>query len=363
MRISFAELLARLRVEGLATDADAAAVRKVLVQADDDDIPWYMRILVGIGAWAATLFLIAFVAMLDVVDGDGARLIAGALLIGGAIAVRRGAESEFVRQTTLAMSLAGQGLVIFSIAKLFSDNTAALAGVALAVTMIVLMPDRISRFLSTIIGSVAALVAAVELEVWHGGEFIVLGLVALAAYVWRGALPARSDETSELLEPVGYGLLVAVFGMLTFGAALAFGTLTRELGHATRSLYFGELTTLGITVALGVLILSVLEEHDIPLANGLTFGALAAALALALGTLSSPGIIAGIMVLLLGFDRRNAVLVGLSVVYLLVFGSMYYYSLQLTLLEKSGVLVGSGLLFLGLHWELSRRAPRSVGAQ
>ena len=363
MRPSFAELLARLRAEGLATDADTVAVRSALAQAEDDDIPWYMRVLVGIGAWAATAFLLGFVAMLDLFDSDGSRLVAGVLLIGGAVMLRRKTESEFVRQATLAMSLAGQGLVIFSIGELFATEIAALAAVALAAAMVVLMPDRVSRFLSAIIGSVAAIVGVVQLEIPYGSEVVAVLLVALSAFVWRVGVRERTEEPAEMLEPVGYGLLIAIFGVLTFGGVMAIGTLFNEFRVGPRLLSFGAITTLGITAALVALILAVLDEHDTPRQSGLTFSSVVAAVALGLGTLSSPGIVAGIAVLLLAFDRRNAVLLGLSILYLLVFGSMYYYSLNLTLLEKSGVLVGSGLLFFALYWQLTQRPPRAAGAQ
>ena len=48
----------------------------------------------------------------------------------------------------------------------------------------------------------------------------------------------------------------------------------------------------------------------------------------------------------------SCVLLGMAAVFLVVFASFYYYSLHLTLLEKSGVLVGSGLLLLGVRSKL-----------
>lgn len=70
--------------------------------------------------------------------------------------------------------------------------------------------------------------------------------------------------------------------------------------------------------------------------------------------MSTPGIIAGAAVLTLAFDRRDTVLLGMAVVFLLCFGSVYYFSLHLTLLEKSGVLAGSGALLLAIRHRLAR---------
>ena len=48
-------------------------------------------------------------------------------------------------------------------------------------------------------------------------------------------------------------------------------------------------------------------------------------------------------------------------VFLTVFGSVYYYSLSMTLMEKAGVLAASGVVLLGARAVITRGTPR-VGA-
>jgi uncharacterized membrane protein len=57
----------------------------------------------------------------------------------------------------------------------------------------------------------------------------------------------------------------------------------------------------------------------------------------------------------LGAHRRNALLFGLASLFLVFFGSHFYYTLSMSLLAKSGVLLGSGLLMLALRLPLARR--------
>ena len=52
------------------------------------------------------------------------------------------------------------------------------------------------------------------------------------------------------------------------------------------------------------------------------------------------------LMLALGFDRRARALIGLSTVFFLTFGAAYYYGLNLTLLQKSGILAASGAFCL-----------------
>jgi len=62
-------------------------------------------------------------------------------------------------------------------------------------------------------------------------------------------------------------------------------------------------------------------------------------------------------VLALAFHRRSVVMLGLAVAFLIGFGVLYYYDLSLSLLAKSGALVGSGLVLLGLRLFILRRFP------
>ena len=80
----------------------------------------------------------------------------------------------------------------------------------------------------------------------------------------------------------------------------------------------------------------------------------------ALLTLNTPGVIGAAGILALAFHRRNTVLLGLAVAFLIGFGVFYYYDLSLSLLAKSGALVGSGLVLLGLRLFLLRRFPAAT---
>ena len=72
---------------------------------------------------------------------------------------------------------------------------------------------------------------------------------------------------------------------------------------------------------------------------------------------TDPGVIGAAGVLALAFHRRNEVMLGLAVAFLIGFGVLYYYDLSLSLLAKSGALVGSGLVLLGLRLFILRRFP------
>jgi uncharacterized membrane protein len=101
----------------------------------------------------------------------------------------------------------------------------------------------------------------------------------------------------------------------------------------------------------------VLEETDSEPGGAAGVTAFASLGLTALLTLQTPGVIAALGVLLLGFHRRSVVLLGMAVLFILVFGVGYYYDLQLSLLAKSLALLGSGLVLLGLRLFILRRFP------
>jgi Domain of unknown function (DUF4401) len=115
--------------------------------------------------------------------------------------------------------------------------------------------------------------------------------------------------------------------------------------------------TLGLAVVTLYSAWRVLEETDSEPGGSAGVTAFASLGLTALLTLHTPGVIAAIGVLLLGFHRRSVVLLGMAVLFILAFGVGYYYDLQLTLLAKSLALLGSGLVLLGLRLFILRRFP------
>ena len=367
MRLRIADVLARLRIEGLATPDDDAA-RAALLATSEDYIPWYIRLAVGLGAWAATALLLGFIGALAGLENSVARLLFGAVLLSGAVWLRRDTRAEFMRQAAVAASLASQALIISAVHDMTDSTLAAcVSAIALAIALVRMMPDAVHRFLSGALGAGALIVAASTLAVPGAVEMATLLLVAVAAYLWRVQLRERSVATTEMLAPVGYAVVVTLFVVLVIGASTALTNVTREVHRdfvfASAGAWPSALTTLGMTAALLALVWRITDEHGAAHDSPTAFAALAGVVALGAGALHSPGIVAGAAVLVLAFDRRNPVLLGLAVLFLLVFGAVFYYSLHLTLLEKSGVLAGSGVLLLAIRRAVVSDAGGTGGAE
>jgi hypothetical protein len=365
MRLTIADVLKQLVAEGLAPPESVGRARAALEGAVDTSPPWFARIIAGFGAWVATAFLIGSLIAAKVVNEETSAIIVGTVLVAGAVYLRRTAEAEaeFKRQLAFAGSLAGQVLVIAGVAG--ETRSAALAGLVALVMSAILIPlvsDQAQRFISGLAGSIAALAAMADLRLaWTIGDFGPLGaivvrgtdlaalaIVALTAYIWRIGVRERSRAVAEMLEPVGYGTVAALFAVLLFSSLFAVADDLVRGPESTRvnAWHLGPLTTAGITAALIALALATFSEQRLKPRQEVVIVALAATVLLGLLTLSTPGLIAAVAVLTLGFDRRNRILIGIAAVFLVKFASVYYYSLRMTLLAKSVVLVASGVLLL-----------------
>jgi hypothetical protein len=354
MRLSVRRVLDRLIAEGLASADGEVKARAALAPEVERHLPWYMSLAVAIGAWLATTFLLTAIFAMSGLRSETAQLVVGVLLAAGAIFARREAEAEFARWAAVAVALAGMGLITIGVGGLTdSPPAAAAACFAVALAFIALAPDVTLRFLATLTAGGALFIWLIGNKVPYGFDVGIAILIADIAFTWRYGVATRGDALAEILEPVGYALVIVLFAAL-LGRTMATSTQshwTMEITRETGAL--GPLATIACTAALLALAWRVLDDHGLALTSPLAFAILAGVVLLGAGTLDSPGIVAGVGALMLAFDRRNAVLLGMAAIFLIVFGSFYYYSLHLTLLQKSGVLVGSGVLLLSIRHRIA----------
>src|SRR5688572_25845576 len=115
--------------------------------------PWFVRLMLGVAGWIGALFLLGFVgAGFYTIFSDAAgALILGTLCCGGAFLLfRLKGTNDLVDQLGLAVSLAGQALIVFGFAEAFSEDSPTLFGfiALLQAVLVVVMPNVIHRVLS-----------------------------------------------------------------------------------------------------------------------------------------------------------------------------------------------------------------------
>ncbi len=317
--------------------------------------PWYVRLMLGIAGWIGAWFFIGFLgtAFVLIFRHGAATIGLGALCCAGAYALFRMArEQDFVPQFGLAVSLAGQILVVAGLFNLMGEHFNArlyLLIAAFEIGLVVLIAHFVHRVWSTVAAAIALSLAIGDL-----GAYSVHGLAASAAaavfagiwlneHVWvtRGAL----------WRPVGYGVAFALLWFDGFTlAARALASADNVAGASAIAVWVGP------AVAGAVLIYAVyrlLGQHDVSSSSPVGIAALAATSAVAILTIGAPGVAVSLLILIVGFAGGHRTLAGVGVAALLGYLFWFYYSLHATLLVKSAVLAATGLVLIaswaGVH--------------
>ncbi|MET0406668.1 MAG: DUF4401 domain-containing protein [Cystobacter sp.] len=317
-------------------------------------MPWFIRVLAGGGAWLSALFLTVFLILLVPNNRRPTALVMSLIIITAAVLMRTRSTHVFATQFTLSIGLAGQGFFIVGVANLTREETlVALAIVLLQGALLVITPDLLQRFLSALFASLALLYVVRQTLPEVGMDMTLVAITALAHVLFLQQGTWQSRPWGERVTPLAFGLTTTLFTALIirtwFHEAYA-----RRL-HSEDFVLPPGVLTLGLAAVTLYSAWRVMK--DIPEGpQGAAEVTLLAGLALlAVVTLDSPGVIAALGVLMLGFHRRAVVLIGMAVIFVLVFGVSHYYDMKVSLLAKSLSLMGSGLLLLGARLFLLRR--------
>lgn len=314
---------------------------------DAVDAPWWLSVLLGLAAWVASLFLIGSLIgpWVLLVDGPLGMGLAAVLMLGfGLWLFAR--SGVFREQMALAFALAGQGLLVHVLADNWGsgDSFRSAAMVCLPVSAALLWAPgsllyrRICGLLA--LGSVAALLGAGPALAFYG---LLLAAAATASWLLRsrwssGAQALRLRALTDAATLLA--LLFAVYGQQG---------LLGSLGRTFSVMVTSPVAWLLIQVGAGLLLLSTLLwllRHQ-PLKVRCVVLLVAGVMVLL--SHQAPGLLISCALGLAVFQASSRVWSWLVPVFAILYLGELYYSLHLTLLHKSLLLVVSGLLLLGLR--------------
>jgi hypothetical protein len=348
-KVELQQVVDGLRSEGLLpenSDDNVTAFLESLLEAQ----PWYISTMVGFGAWLASLLLIGFIGSIGFA-ADSGFVIVGVLFIGGAIFARIKTENDFMVQSALASSLAGQAVLAYGIVEVSGGNDfESVLSIVIVLNGILffVFPDRTHRVLSILIAMTSL---GFLLYSWKFNAVIpILGPVAAAAMVFfykrQGAIIAIGK--GHLVRPLVTGLMLTAFGFLLLSTVYILPELRWEFAFYPRPWIS--------TILLGALLLyvgsqvwpqfaAVAGSRAMAVFYGLLVAIIAAAWAI-------PGLILALIVIVLGASSGNRLFIGAGIAFLVVFISTYFYGIQLSMLTKSITLVATGVTVLAARWLL-----------
>jgi hypothetical protein len=335
-----------------------------LPEAGDASSPWFIRVMLGFAGWLGALFLLGFVAagFAFVIKSAASMVVVGAGACAVAVAIFRAApKSDFTAQFGLAASLAGQVLLLFGFSGLFGNigpTQFAWCFLLQEAALFMLVPNFLHRVLCALGAALAANFLIVD-----AGLFAFAPAVITGAFLAAWLAEFRFERQGPLLRAGGYGLAIAAVLTLVLHGGLWLGWVIR-MGHG-RPIGGDPVEWLGRAASVLVLIVAVvalLRREGLALDSGQGRVGLAAALTLGLASIKAPGVAPSVAILVVGYANGNRVLAGLGILAMLGYLSHYYYSLQTTLLVKSGLLAATGIALLAARLALQRWWPEEKEA-
>lgn len=345
-------------------DSSAPVAQLAPVATPHAEPPWYVQCLLGLSAWLATLLLLVFVAFSGIVTSEEGALVAGLVLCAAGVAVLRSDAGPFWRQCGTAMAFTGQILLIYGLSSSTSFTSACLFVLLMAAVVYALGPDVILRFLSGLLiaAAGAALIWRVLspellrddlLDAWlyfdpDRSGFAWLPIAVIGAWATAVILTWShrvGGKRGQMLQPLAWAFLLSVQGMVW----LASGISAQYLLAMWKSNPQSAVLLLAGALLPAAAAMAVLWPRRHVLTAGVVWGVPIALLALALFWLPSPGVGFALAWLLLGFGLNQSRLVIFGVLSLLAYLGVYYYQLNVPLLQKALWLGGAAVLLFVLR--------------
>ncbi|MBI1422116.1 MAG: DUF4401 domain-containing protein [Gammaproteobacteria bacterium] len=322
--------------------------------------PWFVKVLLAFSGWLASLFLLGFLgAGFEVIFRNTvASAITGSVMIGAAYFILRIPKNEFVEHIGLAVSLAGQALITWSLFQgLNNDKLAWIILALLQAGLAVVMPNFIHRVFSSFIAAFSFSMALTQ----FGAPYIFSSIVMfIAAWLWLHEF--HFPKHIRKIHALGYG---AVLGLIQLKSFDLFGIhhLGWSMGRMNTELWVRPwMAEVLAGVVMVYVVWQLLQRMGHRLSAPLASTALLGTVILSAVSVEAPGITVGMMILLLGFAGSNRVLMGLGIISLLFYISAYYYLLDATLLMKAETLLVTGMVLLLVRWLLLKIIHREKGA-
>ena len=331
----------------------------VLERQGETELPLQFRVLIGVGAAIAAACFIVFLVTVNLIDFDDepGMLPTGLVFIAAAIGLNRLSRTaqtiagSFLLQASFAAMAAGKFLFVIGFHGILDTYwTVPLATLLVTAAMYHVYRMSIDRFLSSLMVLLSVLVNIV----W-GDEttlprepliigFFVLQLAGAAVLLTHGRI--RRDYV-----PVAYAFAFSLCATVLHPAAyeaifgpLDYGTIHPDFVNAFMA---GGLIALFAWAAGSI---DALKRPPLILASS---GAVL------LGVVSAPGVMLSIGLMILGYARHDKLLLVLGALLMPAFLWLYYYSLDVSLLTKSLILTGSGVILLAGHFYLAHTVQNS----
>ena len=348
---SAARLLAELADKGFSTDPELAG----FISSQRQEPPIYSRILTAVGAFITSIFFIAFLALSDFIKFDGTRALitAGLIIAAGAIALQRIASKghdvkhSFCLQFSFTMMVLAKTLCVIGVMNVWPyDWVLPLTILAVTAATYHIYPVAAERLLSVLAVTLFCLLTVLSTDDIRGYKELVFNSLFLLQFIGAAVLMTRPN-------------IKAAYKPIADALALSLCFYVLYLIDQNQSNIAGRREIISpifsnVVLAGGLLALCAWAAGGIARLKTEALVLTAAGIVL-LGVISAPGILLTISLLVLGYAKHEKLMTIMGALFMPLFLWMYYYHMEVSLLQKSAILMGSGVVLLAARFYIQRR--------
>ncbi len=346
--------MTELRELCAAFDVDEDAAREVLRKDRSAamsalTMPWYVRAIVGFGAWITALVAIVLGAMILVAIGAESEIslaVLGAVFFVPAMWLLREVEQQvYATHLGIAVAAAGIAMITAGVGLQAGEFWAAtIVSAVLTGAVILLGRHQSLQFLAATLTAILFLLGLIDDEVPHFID-IAAGTGLVAVYLLLQP-PRRNVQSTAIV----LLLTMPVFGIF-HGFGMRAWIEVAAGGWVARIAY--------VAVFLWLAYVHWQRESDESTRYRLSIFAAAAVI---VGLLLPPGGSASLVIIMLGFILGSRPLAVLGVFLQIFYLWRFYYDIEATLLTKSYLLMLVGVVLIAAWWLMQRRGDEEESA-
>ncbi|RHW22061.1 DUF4401 domain-containing protein [Pseudomonas jilinensis] len=310
--------------------------------------PWWLSLLLGAAAWLSALMIggAFFMPVMLLADGPWGQMLVGVLMLGASVWLFR-QSGLFSAQLALAFSLSGQLIVVIALVQgldlpTYRLSYPALISALLAAALFWMPATALHRMLCAllVLGNTAVLIGA-------GPALALYGLLLASAAVvgWLARAHWALAGLAQWLRPLLNAATLVALVLMLFGHQSVMEMLWQRLGAGTVHHWLPLFYRLGaglLLLGVGLWLLRNSGRQRLLL--------LVPLLLLCLLLNQAPGLLVSAALGLAAWQAGSRLWSVVAPVFALGYLGELYYSLHLSLLDKSLVLVLSGMGLLVLRW-------------
>jgi Domain of unknown function (DUF4401) len=341
---TWADLTLALAAEG---HLDATGVERVGMAVSSIDTrvenPWYVIALVTVSAWIGAMLLFMFLIAAKWVNEGPEFIGAGVVFMALSVALGHLTNRPFPQQIGIALGVAGPASLGFGVFSVWKSPEMAWASVAVAAALLFFVqPNRIHRFLSVGVGVFGA-AALIAVSSWQDGlHLLVLAQLLGAVYLFENESHLDARRLSGHTRPLAFGMMLAL-PVLLFVA---------DAADVYPELHSMWISSAGLSAALLYVVWRMAPRPVLAFVPVFLFFAF-----------DQPGLIASLALMLLAYARGQGVIAAVLLAAFVAHAAYLFYDLDVSLLHRSMLFAGSGLVLLAMRTVLRLTVPDRPGEE